>query len=79
MTRGAAEGFPPAILWMTCCSVRLLLLPGLLLRKMPRMLLAFGCWDRLSEDLFGLLDMETKPESLMTKDLPLSTGLELEK
>ena len=34
-----SEGFPPAILWMTCCSVMELLFPGLVLRKIPRMLL----------------------------------------
>ena len=34
-----SEGFPPAILWITCCRVIELLLPELLLLKIPRMLL----------------------------------------
>ena len=67
----APVGLPPAILWMTCCRVRLLLLPGLLLLKIPRMLLA---WEVLG--LFGLLDMETNPESLLIMDFEFSTELD---
>merc|ERR1719376_1515248 len=62
-----SEGFPPAILWMTCCSVMELLLPELLLLKIPRILLG---WE-LTEVLPGLLDMETIPESLLSEILEL--------
>ena len=61
----APEVFPPEILWMTCCNVRLLLFPGLLLLRIPLMLL--GAVEL--RDLFGLLDIETNPESLMAWDL----------
>ena len=70
----APLGFPPAILWMTCWRVRLLLLPGLLLLKMPRMLLG----GTLLGLLLGLLDMETNPESLLIIDLELEFSTELE-
>ena len=52
---------------MTCCSVIELLLPGLALRKMPRMLLG---WE-LAQPLLGLFVMETKPESLGSEILEL--------
>ena len=59
---------------MTCCKVKLLLLPGLLLLKMPRILLGL-VWDMFSV-LFGLLDIDTKPESLLVPGLEFSTEIE---
>ena len=44
-----------------------LLLPGLVLRKIPRMLLG---WE-LAQPLLGLFVMETKPESLLSEILEL--------